>query len=100
MTDFVDVDEWKDRAEMKEPGLVFEVKNAEGPSLFTLACIHFRCLGVRNQLRWVPACGRARGTSFRTYPEAKVAALNLSDFPCARREKLVSRAGDVENPLT
>jgi hypothetical protein len=40
MSDWMDIDQWRDCAAMERPGIVFELRNAEGQSLFTPCLPH------------------------------------------------------------
>lgn len=42
MSDWIDFDQWKDCARLERPGYAFEVKNAEGQSLFTACTVPLR----------------------------------------------------------
>jgi hypothetical protein len=60
MDGWIDMERWRECKEMQRPGYVFELRNAEGQSLFT------PCTSGPPQL---PFDWKARPTMFRVVPE-------------------------------
>ena len=62
MAGWIAIDQWKDCVRMERPGIIFEIRNAEGQSLFT------KCVVPMPPMPWD---WKSPPVKFRAVPEPK-----------------------------